>query len=304
MDGSGVDQERPGAGPFRNIKLYDKWNSGILKVMNDYSHVLKGGNTVVRLSDTDGSGKGNLVKPSKSLWQFMLDALEGGKITGLATGNNATQQHAFLVGYFGDGIKKEKTTTDSTETSTKATGATGSTGSTGEEVDKVEYFKETDFIDVSTSNLYRTEVLGSINSSDSGSILPNAPNEVVYMYVSKNGDDKYIYLFEDLNFINNKVGDDVKYNKVPKPESASGVVLVARVDNDVRDGKLSANTNFQYVKGGSDEVVSLSTKGFDINKIEVYSDPSDDEARMTMSMVGEDFVFEKGLTQNTFKNDN
>jgi hypothetical protein len=122
------------------------------------------------------------------------------------------------------------------------------------------------------------------------------------MYVSKNGDDKYIYLFEDLNFINNKVGDGVKYNKVPKPESASSVVLVARVDNDVRDGKLSANTNFQYIKGGSDEVVSLNTKGFDINKIEVYSDPSNDEAKMTMSMVDKDFVFEKGLTQNIFKN--
>ncbi len=35
LDGSGVNADSPGPGPFRNIKLFSKWNDGVLALMKD-----------------------------------------------------------------------------------------------------------------------------------------------------------------------------------------------------------------------------------------------------------------------------
>lgn len=99
LSGDGGTHDNP-KGPFRNIKLFHKWNDGVLVIMKKYKKELQSAEF------TDGDGK--KYKPKYPITKFMTDALEDNKLflAGAGRGDGAGYQKKYLMEYFGIDEKK------------------------------------------------------------------------------------------------------------------------------------------------------------------------------------------------------
>jgi len=99
LSGDGGTHDNP-KGPFRNIKLFHKWNDGVLVIMKKYKKELQSAEF------TDGDGK--KYKPKYPITKFMTDALEDNKLflAGTGRGDGAGYQKKYLMEYFGIDEKK------------------------------------------------------------------------------------------------------------------------------------------------------------------------------------------------------
>ena len=89
LDGSSVDPNNPGSGPFRNIKLFSKWNDGVLALMKD-KELESFFNTKWIL--VDGAEK----QVKYSITSFITDMLNDSKAFG-----NPGYQKKYLQEHFG-----------------------------------------------------------------------------------------------------------------------------------------------------------------------------------------------------------
>lgn len=99
LSGDGGTHDNP-KGPFRNIKLFHKWNDGVLVIMKKYKKELQSAEFI------DGDGK--KYKPKYPITKFMTDALEDNKLflAGAGRGDGAGYQKKYLMEYFGIDEKK------------------------------------------------------------------------------------------------------------------------------------------------------------------------------------------------------
>jgi hypothetical protein len=92
LDGGAIDPQNP-KGPVRNIKLFQRWNDGVLKLVKKYDDILK--NAKVKTSS------GELIKPKYPISKFMVDCLEDGKLfksmSGRGSGDDMGYQKKYLM---------------------------------------------------------------------------------------------------------------------------------------------------------------------------------------------------------------
>ncbi len=96
LDGGSVSIDSSGGGPYRNKKLFNIWNDGVLKIMSKYKDVLK------NASIYDESG--NKIKPKYPISKFMADALDDSKLFSSLAGKSSSgngYQSKYLDQYFG-----------------------------------------------------------------------------------------------------------------------------------------------------------------------------------------------------------
>ncbi len=95
LDGGSVSIDGSGGGPYRNKKLFNMWNDGVLKIMSKYRDVLKNAN----IYDEDG----NKIKPKYPITKFMSDALDDSKLFSALAGKSGGSgyQSKYLEQYFG-----------------------------------------------------------------------------------------------------------------------------------------------------------------------------------------------------------
>lgn len=69
----GVNPDAPGAGPFRRISMFQKWNQGVLNIIDEYDYIIS--NAVIKRKDGTivKNKEGDNASPLKS---FMVDSLE------------------------------------------------------------------------------------------------------------------------------------------------------------------------------------------------------------------------------------
>lgn len=253
IDGGTVDPNSPSGGPFRNIKLYDKWSDGVIKLINQYAKVLKPKESKVRIRP-DGY-EDSIVKPTRSIYDFIIDALDGDKISGYKNNSN---QLTFLKTYFGEQsgylIKKER----------------GEKETVDKKVDdeEVSQFKEVNSINISTSNLYKITTNGSFKRGDS-TLTPQNKENIIFVYVRVvDKDNKALYLFEDLKFIEDKVNGGSKIDTSETPSGSSSTVLMTLPLKNINKGKVD-NVSFKDINKG--DVFESNAANVNIEKIEVYN---------------------------------
>lgn len=250
-DGGTVDPDRPDGGPFRNIKLYEKWSKIVLDIVNEYDYMLKRDTSMVRLSDNSTP-----IKPQKSIYDFIIDALEGDKISGVSKGmKSESNQLEFLKGYFGENAKK-------------VVGKFGEKEYDFEEDKKVEsssLFKEVNEINTYTSNLYKLTTSGYLLDGSK----PIADRKSIYLYFRKNKEGRSIYLFEDDDIIKGRFGSKLRFDY----ESTSSTPDYFFMSKISEKNGLKVNdiiNDFDVVKESGKDSVIIKSNNFKIIKIESY----------------------------------
>ena len=234
VDGGSVDPNRPSGGPFRNIKLYEKWTNIVLDVIREFDSVLKKDNSLVKLSNNE------TVKPTKSIYEFMNDALEGDKLSGL--GKSGSNQYSFLKGYFGDKISKKIDDLGEIKLS--------SDKKPDKKVVK-DNWVEIKEIDNNKGNVYKIQLDDYIYDNIRGESITD-----FYLYTRENKDGKVIYLFENDSFI--------KENKGPKDFP---------YENKGDDYVYMAISKLPIKKDSIDDfdVLNIKSKKMDVKKFNVGS---------------------------------
>jgi hypothetical protein len=251
--GGTVDPDRPDGGPFRNIKLYEKWSKIVLDIVNEFDYMLKRDTSMVRLSDNSEP-----IKPDKSIYDFIIQALEGDKISGVGKGTSKSNQLEFLEGYFGkvpENLSKEfgKLGYDNEPSSPKSD----------------DLFKEVNKIDTSESNLYRITLDKSISSSI-------GYYKYIYLYHRVKDGDKVIYLFEDNKIIEDNKQKDLKFG-LKSPGSIDDYFWISKLSENFTSSK--DLKDFEVIKSpsGNPELIKSDIK---VTKIEKYRD---DKKRMILN---------------------
>ena len=245
IDGGSVDPDRPGEGPFRNIKLYEKWSKIVLDIINEFDYMLKRDASMVKLSDNSKP-----FKPKKSIYDFIIDALEGDKISGVGKGmKSESNQLEFLRGYFGE-VPKElskefsKLGYDNDSSKPKST-------KLFEEVNKIS-------IDDKQSNLYKLTKSGGLSFKT---------NSQIYLYYRVSDSNKAIYIFEDDDIIKGKIKDSLKFDFKSNSYSED-YFYMSLLGNDIEKGDFISD--FDVIKKSGDKSENIKTKDFKIEKIEKY----------------------------------
>ncbi len=101
LDGSAVDPQNP-KGPVRNIKLFQRWNDGVLKLIKKYDDVLK--NAKIKTSS------GELVKPKYPISKFMVDCLEDGKLFKSMSGRGSSDDAGYQKKYLMEHLELDEAT--------------------------------------------------------------------------------------------------------------------------------------------------------------------------------------------------
>ena len=101
LDGSAIDPQNP-KGPVRNIKLFQKWNDGVLKLIKKYDDVLK--NAKIKTSS------GELVKPKYPISKFMVDCLEDGKLFKSMSGRGGSDDAGYQKKYLMEHLELDEAT--------------------------------------------------------------------------------------------------------------------------------------------------------------------------------------------------
>lgn len=256
--GGGVDAKSPGSGPFRNIKLYDKWNKIVIDIIDEFDYALKKDDSRVILSD--GSKP---IKPKNSIYKFIIDALEGDKISG----KNKSDQLTFLQGYFGEentedivdafaGKLDEPKTDKPKEQAPKVDG--------DKPEKKKSKFTEVNEINTKKSGLYKLKLTGSYKSD--GGYLPNGSNKEVYVYIRNKEERKALYLFEDYNIIKDKMSSKSEFNESGDVSGINKDIYITKLPGTISKKGLVGNIkaiNFKDKKS-----VEFKGSGITIDKIE------------------------------------
>jgi len=101
LDGSAIDPQNP-KGPVRNIKLFQRWNDGVLKLIKKYDDVLK--NAKIKTSS------GELVKPKYPISKFMVDCLEDGKLFKSMSGRGSSDDAGYQKKYLMEHLELDEAT--------------------------------------------------------------------------------------------------------------------------------------------------------------------------------------------------
>ena len=253
INGGSVDPERPGQGPFRNIKLYDKWNKIVIDIINEFDYALKPKDSMVRLSKS-----GELIKPTKSIYDFIIDALEGDKVS-----SSKSNQLDFLKGYFGEEAKGLAKTPKYPDTEEDNDGI-------DPKKQMKSAFKESKEINVEKSGLYKLKLSNyyKVGASD---FMPKSDELEVYVYVSINGENKFLYLFEDYNNINKfKSGDNTFDEKGVETGVNKKIYITKLSENNIRKSDLA--NNIKAIELDSKNEVTIKGSSIKIKKIEKVID--------------------------------
>jgi hypothetical protein len=89
----GVDPEKPGPGPFRKISLFNKWNQGVLSIINEYDYIISNAVVVGKDGKIVMNKEGDSVSPLKN---FMINSLEKPEMQ-----INGSAQAAYLKDHLG-----------------------------------------------------------------------------------------------------------------------------------------------------------------------------------------------------------
>ena len=248
LDGSGVDAKKPGSGPFRNIKLYDKWNKIVIDIIDEFDYALKKDDSRVVLSD--GSDP---IKPKNSIYKFIIDALEGDKISG---GKGGSDQLKFLQGYFGE--ENTEDIADVFKISEYEKSEPEKQNPKVDDVDKPEkkkstILKEVDEINVGVSGLYKVKMKSKYT------ILPKGDDNEIYLYVRKKDDSNVLYLFEDYKKINTLKNKDVDFDESGDVSKVDKGIYISKLSkNNIKKGSLPKEIS--YIKYGNKELTPFIMK--------------------------------------------
>ena len=258
LSGGGVSPESPGNGPFRNIKLYDKWNKIVIDIINEFDYALKKDDSRVVLSD--GSEP---IKPKNSIYKFIIDALEGDKISG----KNKSDQLTFLQGYFGEentedivdafaGKLDEPKTDKPKEQDPKVDG--------DKPEKKKSKFTEVNEINTKKSGLYKLKLTERYKSD--GGYLPNGSKKEVYVYIRNKEERKALYLFEDYNIIKDKMSSKSEFNESGDVSGVNKDIYITKLPGTI--SKKGLVDNIKAIKFEDKNPVEFKGSGITIDKIE------------------------------------
>ena len=256
--GGSVDPDRPSGGPFRNIKLYEKWNKLVIDVIDEFDYALKREDSRIVLSRGDKP-----IKPKKSIYDFIIEALEGDKISGIGkSGTSVTNQLEFLRGYFGD--------KDAEGIITTIKNKYGDDTIEKPKEKENQYIEESvEKIDFSTSGLYKLSIDGYLEKNSGSGHFPMGEDvKEIYLYFrKKDNNNKYGYLFQNPKIIeryktDSKNNDDVKGN-----------IYVVKIDDTSEISKGKNITNIDSITYKDKKVVKFGKTGpIKIDKIDKIKD--------------------------------
>ena len=256
--GGSVDPTGPSGGPFRNIKLYDKWNKIVIDIIDEFDYALKKDDSRVVLSD--GSKP---IKPKNSIYKFIIDALEGDKISG----KSGSDQLKFLQGYFGventedivdaftgklDEPKKDKPE----EQDPKVDG--------DKPEKKKSKFTEVNEIKTSKSGLYKLKLDGSY-VVDNG-YIPNGPNKEVYVYIRNKNENIALYLFEDYKVIKKQMSSKSEFDESGDVTGVNKEIYITKLPGTI--SKKGLVDNIKAINFTDKTSVEFKGRDITIKKIE------------------------------------
>lgn len=256
--GGSVDPTNPSGGPFRNIKLYDKWNKIVIDIIDEFDYALKKDDSRVILSD--GSEP---IKPKNSIYKFIIDALEGDKISGKSGSNQLT----FLQGYFG-----EENTEDIENAFKIDEPKTDKPKEQDPKVDdgnnpkkKKSKFTEVNEIKTSKSGLYKLKLTGSYKSGDN-KYLPNGSNKEVYVFIRNKDENKALYLFEDYKIIKDKMSSKSEFNELGDTSGINKEIYITKLP--VTISKKGLDSDIKAINFKDKNLVDFKGSDITIEKIE------------------------------------
>ena len=254
--GGGVDAKAPGDGPFRNIKLYDKWNKIVIDIIDEFDYALKKDDSRVILSD--GSEP---IKPKNSIYKFIIDALEGDKISG----QKGSDQLTFLQGYFGE---------ENTEDIAKAFKVADPEKDKPKEQDpkvdgdkpekKKSKFTEVNEINTKKSGLYKLKLNSSYQSG--GGYIPNGGDKVVYVFIRNKEENKALYLFEDFNIIKEKMSSKSEFDESGDTSGVNKSIYITKLPGTI--SKKGLADNIKAINFTDKKSIDFKGSGIIIEKIE------------------------------------
>lgn len=253
LDGDSVNPNRPqDSGPFRNIKLYEKWSKIVLDIVNEFDYMLKPDTSMVRLSDNSEP-----IKPKRSIYDFIIDALEGDKISGNGKTTSKSNQLEFLKGYFGDKVAETPVATEITTT------PYNDDNTPKPDKKDSDLFKEVNKIDTSESNLYRITLDKYVQTPEMGL------DKYIYLYYRvQDGSNKAIYLFEDNKIItNNRIDANLTFD-IKNTKNTKTYFWISQLSDNFRTGQLN---KFDVIKKPDGDVETISPNSINITKIEKYN---------------------------------
>ena len=105
IDGSAVNVNSPG-GPVRNIKLFQRWNDGVLKIIKENADILKNAEVIV-------DANGRTIKPKYPISKFISDSLNDNKLFQSYGGGSGGKgyQAQYLESFLGVSAEEAKTIT-------------------------------------------------------------------------------------------------------------------------------------------------------------------------------------------------
>lgn len=254
--GGGVNAKNPGDGPFRNIKLYDKWNKIVIDIIDEFDYALKKDDSRVILSD--GSEP---IKPKNSIYKFIIDALEGDKISG----QSKSDQLTFLQGYFGEENTEDIVKVFKIDEPKKDKPEEQDPKVDGDKPEKKKSkFTEVNEINTSKSGLYKLKLNSSYKSG--GGYLPNGGDKEVYVYIRNKDENKALYLFEDYNIIKNKMGSKSEFDESGDVSGINKGIYITKLPGTI--SKKGLVDNIKSIEFEDKDPIEFKGSNITIDKIE------------------------------------
>jgi hypothetical protein len=179
----GVDPKNPGSGPFRRISLFDKWNDGVLDIINKYDNIIS--NAVIKKKDGSiaKDKEGENVSPLK---KFMIDSLEKPE---LQIGGSA--QSTYLRSHLG---MDEKTASSFSEDGKKSS---GNKSDNETKLDSKWEWVDSEISKTEHKGLYRFSIRSNIELEKGDLKIKFPQSDSIYLYISgnngKNNKNNYPY---------------------------------------------------------------------------------------------------------------
>ena len=158
LDGSAVDINNP-KGPVRNIKLFHRWNDGVLKIIKENVDILRNAEVII-------NDKGKTVKPKYPISKFISDSLNDNKLfQSYGSRGEKGYQSQYLESFLG--VSKAEAeeithhTSDGNKTTTEEESETKQTGDR-----KFSVIKTTTVAEM-TNHLYKVDIsAGKLGKDD------------------------------------------------------------------------------------------------------------------------------------------
>ena len=232
-------------------------NKIVIDIINEFDYALKKDDSRVVLSD--GSEP---IKPKNSIYKFIIDALEGDKISG----KSGSDQLTFLQGYFGEENTEDianalKVVNHEKDKPKEQAPKVDDGNNPKKEKSK---FTEVNEIKTSKSGLYKLK-LNNIYQSG-GVYLPNGGDKEVYVYISNIETRKALYLFEDYKIIKDKMGSKYKFNESGDVSGVNKDIYITRLPGTISKKELV--DNIKAINFKDKNPIEFKGNGITIKKIE------------------------------------